>query len=47
MAATPCAAFLVVSMLERRASAQRRDGEPAAVPVLRAVPDQDGAVVSS
>jgi hypothetical protein len=50
MAATPCAAFLVaVSMLERRASAQpqRRDGDPAPFPVLRAVPDQDGSAVSS
>lgn len=44
VAATPCAAFLVaVSMLERRASTQphRRDGGPAALPVLRSVPDQD------
>ncbi len=42
MAATPCGAFLVaVSMLERRASAQRRHRDPASFPGLQAVPGQD------
>jgi len=43
MAAVPAGAFLVaVSMLKRRAAAQRRPAGPAPVPVPPAVPDGDG-----